>query len=247
LFLVALIITASIAIAQVPGYNIGDAMKQAAPPPDETRKDRTTPETPVIVQEEEKHFSLPEGEKIFVKAFNLEGTEKADETELVALLAPYKGRDLTMAEITEAANKLTAFYRNKGYMVAKAYVPKQDATGGILTIRMIMGNYGKFSLNNTSPVKSFFLQGVFEEARGPSPIVARDSLERAMLLVRDMPGAKMPTITVAPGATPGPRTLPWMWMPHNVSTAISWQTTRAHAIRVRTGCTAVWISTRPLA
>ncbi len=32
-----------------------------------------------------------------------------------------------MAEITEAANKVTLFYRDKGYLVAKAYVPKQDA------------------------------------------------------------------------------------------------------------------------
>jgi hemolysin activation/secretion protein len=108
-----------------------------------------------------------------------------------------------MAEITEAANKLTAFYRNKGYMVAKAYVPKQDATSGILTIKILMGAYGKVSLKNTSLIRDSFLQGVFDKTKAASPVVTRDGLERAMLLVRDMPGATMPTVTIAPGAQPG--------------------------------------------
>jgi hemolysin activation/secretion protein len=200
-FFSALIIITSTAFAQVPG--IGGAVKQAAPPPAETPAKKEVPPAPVIVEEGDKPFSLPEGEKIFIKDFKLEDSEPADEAALSALLAPYKGRDLTMAEITEAANKVTLFYRNKGYLVAKAYVPKQDARDGILTIKVIIGNYGKLSLKNTSPVRDFLVQGVFEKARDVSSAVRTDSLERAMLLVRDMPGCKIPTVTIAPGTVPG--------------------------------------------
>ncbi len=202
-FVCALIITPSITFAQVQVPNIGDAVKEATPPPPERPAQKEAPATPVIIQEEEKPFSLPEGEKIFIKDFRLEGAKQGDETELSALLDPYKNRELTMAEITEAANKVTLFYRNKGYLVAKAYVPKQDARDGILVIKIIMGNYGKFSLKNTSLVRDFLLQGVFDSAKDASPVVTRNGLERAILLVRDMPGSKMPTVTIAPGATPG--------------------------------------------
>ncbi|NLW35614.1 MAG: ShlB/FhaC/HecB family hemolysin secretion/activation protein [Syntrophorhabdus aromaticivorans] len=199
--LFALIITTSTAFAQVP--DIGGAVKQAAPPPPETPAEKEAPAAPVIIEEREKPFSLPEGEKIFIKDFKLEGAGKAEEAELSALLVPYKGRELAMEEITKITNKLTLFCRDKGYLVAKAYVPKQDATDGILTIRIIMGTYGKFSLKNTSLVRDFLIQGVFDRAKQASPLVSRDGLERSMLLVRDMPGCTIPTVTIVPGAEPG--------------------------------------------
>jgi hemolysin activation/secretion protein len=202
LFLSALLITSTLYAQQAPNYNIGDALKGAATPPTEAKQPPSTPETPVIIQEE-KPFSLPEGKKVFIKDFTIEGALKEDEAKLSVLLDPYKNKELTMAEITEAANKVTLFYRDKGYLVAKAYVPKQDAKDRILTIKLIIGNYGKFSLKNTSPIRTSFLQGVFDRTKKTSPEVTRDSMERTMLLVRDMPGAKIPTVTVAPDEVPG--------------------------------------------
>ncbi len=126
LFISALIIVSSTAFAQIPGANIGGAVKGAETPPSEARPVPKSPETPVIIQEAEKPFAMPEGEKLLVKDFKLEGSLAGDEAKLSALLAPYRDKELTMAQITEAANKVTLFYRNKGYLVAKAYVPKQD-------------------------------------------------------------------------------------------------------------------------
>lgn len=187
---------------QAPLPNIGDALKQAAPPPKETPAKKEAPEAPVIIQEE-MPFSLPEGQKLFIKDFIFDGAPQADIPALSSLLDPYKGKELTMTEITEAANKVTVYYRDRGYMVAKAYIPRQDATNGILTIKIIVGNYGSFFLKNSSLVKDFFIWGVFDKAKKSSPLVTRESLEGAMLLVKDMPGASMPTVSIAPGMTPG--------------------------------------------
>jgi len=200
IFLLCMFIIPPAVFAQAP--DIGDVLKGATPPPAETPAKKEAPAAPVIIQEEEKPFSLPEGEKIFVKDFKLEGAEPGDEAALGAILEPFRNRELSMTEITEAANKLTLFYRDKGYMVAKAYVPKQDASGGILTIRIILGKYGRFSLTNDSPVQDWLVQGVFEKIRDTSPVVSRDGLERAMLLVKEMPGCAIPTVTIAPGAAP---------------------------------------------
>jgi len=200
---IVLVITASSAVfaAEALTYNIGDAVKEAIPPKPAPQK-IPPPEIPVIVQEE-KPLTMAVGEKILVKDFKLEGARESDEAELLALLTPYRNKELTMAEITEIANKLTLFYRNKGYLVAKAYVPKQDATNGILLIRIIIGNYGKFTLKNTSLVRDFLVQGTFDKARDDSPVVSQAGLERAILLVGSMPGSTIPTVTIAPGTTPG--------------------------------------------
>ncbi len=65
LFLSALVVATSTAFAaEVPNYTIGDALKQAAPPPSPDRKEAPAPVTPVIIREEEKPLSLADGEKI---------------------------------------------------------------------------------------------------------------------------------------------------------------------------------------
>lgn len=202
LLLLMCTITASTAFTQVVP-NIGDAVKQAAPPAKETPEKKEVPPAPVILEEGEKPFTLPEGGKIFIRDFTIEGVPEVDVAGLKELLKPYTDKELTMTQITEAANKVTLFYRDKGYLVAKAYVPKQDARDGVLRMRVIMGTYGKFSLTNTSLVRDFLIQGAFEKARDASKVVSRDGLERSILLVRDMPGAKIPTVSIAPGAVPG--------------------------------------------
>lgn len=185
---------------QAPG--IGGAVREAAPPEKEAPTKKEVPSAPVIV-EEEKPFTIPEGEKIFIKNFRFEGIIGGDERKLSELLAPYKGKDLTMAGITEAANKVTLFYRDKGYLVAKAYIPKQDARDGILTIKVIIGSYGTFSLKNTSLVRDFLIQGVFDYRKDVSPVVTKDSLERSIFIIKDMPGCSIPAVTVMPGREPG--------------------------------------------
>jgi len=202
----ALVVTASTSFAaQVPAYNTGDALKEATPPPAPAQKVAPAPQPQIVIQQEQP-FSLADGQKILVKDFRLEGAKTDGESlqAALAILAPYKNRELTMAEITEAVNKLTILFRSKGYLLAKAYVPKQDARDGILTVRIVLGEYGKIILNNKSQVSDFLVKGIFEHAKSSAaPVVTKDGLERAMLIVGDLPGNSIPTVTVAPGSLPG--------------------------------------------
>ena len=86
LFISALVIVRSTAFAQIPGANIGGAVNQAITPQAEARPAAKEPAKPVIVQEEETPFSLPEGQKLIVKDFKIEGALKGDEAKLSALL-----------------------------------------------------------------------------------------------------------------------------------------------------------------
>lgn len=182
-----------------PPFRAGDAVKETQPPRPPTPRQAPEPE---IVRQEARPLTLPKGATLMVREFRLEGAEFIPEAELQAELAPYKGRELSLAEIQEAAAKLTALYRSRGFLVARAYVPKQDATSGVLTILIIVGKYGKVSLNNQSLVKDSFLLGTFASLNGENA-VSRDDLERAMLLVNDMPGAAMPKLTIGRGEARG--------------------------------------------
>ena len=118
-------------------------------------------------------------------------------------MAPYKGRDLTLSQIEEAAAAVTDLYRGRGYMVARAYLPPQDAKDGVITIRVLVGTYGPASQDNKSNVRDWMLAQTLEKNLAPGEPVHKEGLERAVLLVKDMPGADLPKLSIAPGEEPG--------------------------------------------
>ena len=183
-----------------PNYDIGGALKEAKPPPPPVE----TPQAPLNLQQpEEPPLELEDGETLFVRSFRLDGVEFADEAQVQALVASFTGHDLGLAEILTAANRITSFYRDRGYLVAKAYVPQQDARSGVLTIRIVVGRHGRLTVDNRSPLAASVAEGFLENAGSSGEPIRQDKLERAMLLVSDLPGITTPNVTIAPGALPG--------------------------------------------
>ncbi|WP_316198874.1 ShlB/FhaC/HecB family hemolysin secretion/activation protein [Bradyrhizobium sp. SZCCHNS2002] len=180
---------------------IGDAVRQA----DETRKHAPSPQTnaePVLPRLVDPPFTLNDHEKLLVRSIQVDGPKLTGEAELRAILAPYENRRLTLAEIYEAADKVTLLYRNSGYLVAKTYVPAQNARKGVLRFKIVVGKYGTITLKNESLVRDDFLRGVIDQALAASPFIHQDELERAMLLTSDLPGAGMPRVAIARGQQP---------------------------------------------
>jgi hemolysin activation/secretion protein len=185
----------------VPGGGIGNAVRttqesrQAAPQP--------VVGVPVLPVLTEPLLRLKDKETLFVRHFEFIGPPGlVDEAAVQAILAPYENRKLTLAQIYAAADEITTLYRNQGYMVAKAYVPAQDARHGVLKIKLIPGQFGTVTVHNASLVRTEFLQGVVDHAIAGSTYIRKDELERAMLLVNDLPGAGTPRIAIEPGRQP---------------------------------------------
>lgn len=182
-----------------PPYGIGDAMKEAQPP-------RPAPPArapvPNIIQEEGRMLALPSGETLTVREFTFEGGQPIPEADLQAELAPYVGRALTLAEIQQAAARITGLYRTRGYLLARAYVPRQDASGGILLLRVVPGAFGKLTLKNHSLVRDPSILSMFAPLQAETAVTLAN-LERAMLNVGDLPGAQLPKLTISPGEAAG--------------------------------------------
>lgn len=198
-----LIASASGSRAQSPPvipFNLGDAVRAA----EAARQPPLTPPAaePVLPQIAEPQFVIKDKETLFVRGFEIDGPDLIPAGEARALLAPYENRKLTLGEIYAAAEKITTLYRTRGYIVAKAYVPAQDARGGVLRIKLVPGRYGAIAIDNRSLVREEYLRGVIDQAIAGSPYIQKDPLERAMMLISDLPGAGMPRVAIGPGQQP---------------------------------------------
>jgi len=193
----------TVVVAQSTPYSAGDAAREAE------QAAKYAPQTqrsgplalPGLV---EPQLVLPDGEKLYVCRFAVKGGDGlVDKAALEALLKPYEGRKLTLQQIYAAADAVTALYREAGYLVAKAYVPEQDARGGTLRLKMIPGRYGSVTLHNDSLVEDWYLRGIFATqgvTRGK--LIRKDGMERAMLLMSDLSGAAMPRAQMGAGQRP---------------------------------------------
>lgn len=189
-----------------PNYDSGKALRDAQPPPPPSATP-SVPTPPELTDKSEQGAQAPlpspDDERILIRDFRIEGAEFIEEAELQAPLAPYKGRSLTLAEIEEAAGKITALYRSRGFAVARTLVPRQDASNGTLVLQVLVGRYGTFSLNNRSLVVDALLNPVFAPLDSRPWPVTEAELERRMLLIGDLPGAQLPRLVVSPGRLKG--------------------------------------------
>jgi hemolysin activation/secretion protein len=144
------------------------------------------------------------GKTIFIKDFKIDGNSKLSEDELKKQLGKYTNKELTFFQIQEATSILTKYYRQKGYFVARAYIPAQSLkdSNGILKISIVEGNYGEFKLTNNSNVKDSMVQAMLDEAKSDT-VVSTNTLERSMLIINDTPGVIVTQADVRPGSAVG--------------------------------------------
>ncbi len=123
-----------------------------------------------------------------------------------------EGKTLTLGQLQKLAQKITDYYREKGYPLSRAVIPAQSLEGGVAKIRVIEAEYGKVLLNNSSAAHSSLLQSLLDPLQSGAPI-EDGSLDRALLLLSDvagiettaslMPGAQVGSSDLTVSATPG--------------------------------------------
>lgn len=167
-------------------------------------------------QSQEKHFPdrLPEAErqtvhpafkeadgtKVLIKSIRFSGTlHLATEEELQTVVADAVGRELDFSGIEQLASRVTDFLKGKGWFLARAYLPRQDITDGVLEIVLLegrldggRGNGRAFTvvIDDKAPLRINPERLEAIAARYlPAGATAREKdIERALLLMKDLPG-----------------------------------------------------------
>ena len=135
-------------------------------------------------------------------AFKFAGNTLLSGGKLAPVVKSYLGRPLTFTDLQNAAIAVANAYRRAGWVV-KAYLPQQDITGGTVTIQIIEAKFGAVRIDgSTHRASDARMKNIVDSAQTPGAPVSADALDRALLLIGDLPGV-VATGSLAEGANPG--------------------------------------------
>jgi hemolysin activation/secretion protein len=121
---------------------------------------------------------------------------------LQALVADVASGQHTLSELQAAARRITLHYRQAGYFLARAYLPAQKMTSGVVTIAVLEGKLGEVKVLNASRLSDQAIE-VRLARLGQGSVMHRATLDRALLLLGDVPGVGRVDSRLAPGQQTG--------------------------------------------
>ncbi len=130
---------------------------------------------------------IPVGIAFLVKHIRITGNSLFDTATLHALVADGEGKDLNVKQLNALAERITAYYRKHGYSLARAILPAQEISEGVVEIRVLEARYSKINLNDASRVRSGLLEATLSPLQSGEFIEAK-TLDQSMLLLSDIPG-----------------------------------------------------------
>jgi hemolysin activation/secretion protein len=95
-------------------------------------------------------------------------------------------RGVTLGMVETVADTITRFYRERGFILAKAYIPQQKVRDGVVTLTLLLGELGEVSVENNRRVSERLVRSVFKDDMN-KPITS-SKIEEALYLVNDIPG-----------------------------------------------------------
>ena len=186
---------AGLSLAQVPPIDAGRIQEQIRAP-EPPRK----PAAPQIRIEPPAGEAKADSPPFYVASFRVTGATVLPTPELERLLGE-AARPMTLGEVQERAERVTKAYKDKGYVVARAFVPAQDVRDGVVEIRVVEGRYERIDISNASDMSETRIREILGAVR-ENAIVHGPTLERAVLLISDLAGVQ-PKATLEPGAQAG--------------------------------------------
>ena len=131
--------------------------------------------------------AMPDTTPFVVRQLRIEGNTVFDSATLQALLASMQDKRLTLSQIAEGIEAITTYYRGTGYPLARAIIPAQTIEDGVVRVQVIEANWGQVEVRNKSAVKDAVLLRVLSNLE-PGSVIRLDAIERATLLLSDLPG-----------------------------------------------------------
>ena len=189
------------------GVALSAALAQAQTPPDagshfseqQRLQQRLPDRMPQIDGAERARPALRDtgGERLVIQRIRFSGAvDLVPVTELQALVANALGKPHDFAGLEALAQRLTDHLKKSGYLLARAYLPRQDVTNGDLEIALLAGKLdsknepikilpgGKLALR-IDPER---LKAIASSALQAGVSARDEDLQRAMLLMNDLPG-----------------------------------------------------------
>jgi len=144
-----------------------------------------------LLQKEKIVDTLEGDQKILIKKFEFIGELDFVPIEILQnLIKEFNGKELNFGEIQSVVNKVNRYFQNQGFLVSRAYLPKQEVKDNTILIALYEGKLDEDQpyriLSQGVKLKDDKIFGYLDKAleRG----LTYSSLERAILNINDNPG-----------------------------------------------------------
>lgn len=139
--------------------------------------------------------------KIHVRSVRFHGVRAFPESVLLNLVADAQGKDLEFKQLQELSERITAYYRAQGYLLARAYLPAQKIADGSIEIAVTEGRLGRINIQASTPANAEQAKTYLADLH-PGEAIQSATLERDLLLLGDLPGTQVQS-SLQPGETVG--------------------------------------------
>lgn len=95
-------------------------------------------------------------------------------------------RGVTVGMIEAVADAISNFYRERGFILAKAFIPEQSVRDGVVNLTLLLGELGDVNAENNERYSNKSIERIFyDDIHQP---VTKDAVEENLYLLNDMPG-----------------------------------------------------------
>jgi hemolysin activation/secretion protein len=117
-----------------------------------------------------------------------------DEEDLEALVNMVRTQEvkrgwITIEQLDAIALSVTEFYRERGLILATAFVPEQEVTDGIIKLNVLEGRLGDVTVSNNNIFSESVISAAFSDEMGEA--VTEERIESALRRINDLPGVRV--------------------------------------------------------
>ncbi|ABR89806.1 Hemolysin activation/secretion protein [Janthinobacterium sp. Marseille] len=140
--------------------------------------------------------------RIVPSRFKIAGVESIPFELVAAEFSPLTNREVTVAELLQAANKVTQIYQAKGYPLSFAFVPAQSFKDNIVEINVVEGYVSTVKIEGNPGASEERLRNIAEQLKADRPL-SRDTFDRITSVLSLQPGMRIKATVRPPENTDG--------------------------------------------
>jgi hemolysin activation/secretion protein len=141
------------------------------------------------------------GPTFFIKKIKLSGNTVIGDKRLMPLVDLGEGQKVSLGMLNTMANEITALYATEGYLLARAFVPKQEVKDSTVEIVIYEGKINKVLVQGNKKLSTEKFQQRLKMVQDETAL-KEQTLERVLLELNELMGVEVTTV-LKPGDLPG--------------------------------------------
>ena len=141
------------------------------------------------------------GPTFFIKKIKLTGNTVISDERLMPLVDLGEGKDVNLSILNAIADQITAVYATEGYLLARAFIPKQEVKDSTVEIVIYEGKINKVLVQGNKNLSTEKFQQRMKMVQDEA-VLREQTLERVLLELNELMGVEVTTV-LKPGDLPG--------------------------------------------